>query len=268
MIFVINSIIHQQGSGKCYSLLPKYLYLTCTWLKKYLMYLMSSKYSEYLNLYLQIWKSNCTWLKYFQKYLTPTLLAALTKVLPKVLDPNPASGIRKLTAAFVSKNGVLSRFVFIARFRRQNEGISLLVPQIWQSRKGVPIQIQLINSHQVEDATEILIYHKFATWHPSIFCHSRQGNLVFGVPKFRVGGPKFCSGPLICTSSKFCLVLDLVMCQNVKIIRSRTSQNSGAVCEIVFAEVIDHRSRVEMIHHRPTVYTYRPVIRKVAHCWG
>ena len=74
---VINSIIHQWWSGKCYCLLPKYLYLTRTWLKKYLMYLMSSKYSEYLNLYLylQIWKSTCTWLKYFEKYLTPTLLA-------------------------------------------------------------------------------------------------------------------------------------------------------------------------------------------------
>ena len=72
---VINSIIHQWWSGKCYCLLPKYLYLTRTWLKKYLMYLMSSKYSEYLNLYLylQIWKSTCTWLKYFEKYLTPTL---------------------------------------------------------------------------------------------------------------------------------------------------------------------------------------------------
>ena len=73
---VINSIIHQWWSGKCYCLLPKYLYLTRTWLKKYLMYLMSSKYSEYLNLYLylQIWKSTCTWLKYFEKYLTPTLI--------------------------------------------------------------------------------------------------------------------------------------------------------------------------------------------------
>ena len=30
-----------------------------------------------------------------------------------------------------------------------------------------------------------------------------------------------------------------------------------AVCEIVFAKVIDHRSRVKMIHHRPIVYTYR-----------
>ena len=29
---------------------------TCTWLKKYLMYLMPSKYCEYLYLYLQIWK--------------------------------------------------------------------------------------------------------------------------------------------------------------------------------------------------------------------
>ena len=80
---VINSIIHQWWSGKCYCLLPKYLYLTHTWLKKYLMYLMSSKYSEYLNLYLylQIWKSTCTWLKYFEKYLTPTLLSTSEPVL-------------------------------------------------------------------------------------------------------------------------------------------------------------------------------------------
>ena len=69
---VINSIIHQWWSGMCYCLLLKNLYLTCTCLKNYLMYLMSSKYSEYLNL--QIWKSNCTWLKYFEKYLTPTLI--------------------------------------------------------------------------------------------------------------------------------------------------------------------------------------------------
>ena len=79
---VINSIIHQWWSGKCYCLLPKYLYLTCTWLKKYL---MSSKYSEYLNLYLylQIWKSTCTWLKYFEKYLTPTLMSI--KMLKKII---------------------------------------------------------------------------------------------------------------------------------------------------------------------------------------
>ena len=78
---VINSIIHQQWNGKCYCLLPKYLYLTCTWLKKYL---MSSKYSEYLNLYvyLQIWKSTCTWLKYFEKYLAPTLIAGYQKNAP------------------------------------------------------------------------------------------------------------------------------------------------------------------------------------------
>ena len=34
----------------------------------------------------------------------------------------------------------------------------------------------------------------------------------------------------------------------------------STVCEIVFAEIIDHRSRVKMIHHRPTVYTCRPVM--------
>ena len=33
---------------------------TCTWLKKYLVYLMPSKHFECL--YLQIWKSTCTWL--------------------------------------------------------------------------------------------------------------------------------------------------------------------------------------------------------------
>ena len=32
-----------------------------------------------------------------------------------------------------------------------------------------------------------------------------------------------------------------------------------SVCEIVFAEVIDHRSSVKMIHRRPTVYTSRLV---------
>ena len=34
----------------------------------------------------------------------------------------------------------------------------------------------------------------------------------------------------------------------------------STVCEIAFAEVIDHRSRVKVIHHRPAVYTYRPVM--------
>ena len=66
---LINSITHLWWSGRCYCLLPKYLYLTCTWLKKYL---MSSKY-----LYLQMWKSTFTWLKYFEKYLTPTLVVTV-----------------------------------------------------------------------------------------------------------------------------------------------------------------------------------------------
>ena len=35
-------------------------------------------YSEYLYLYLQIWKSTCTWLKYFEKYSTPTLVDTFT----------------------------------------------------------------------------------------------------------------------------------------------------------------------------------------------
>ena len=31
-------------------------------------------------------------------------------------------------------------------------------------------------------------------------------NFVLGGPKFRADGPKFCTGSLICTNSKFCLV--------------------------------------------------------------
>ena len=38
------------------------------------------------------------------------------------------------------------------------------------------------------------------------FRRSRQANSVFGGPKFRAGGPKFCTSSLIGTSSKFCLV--------------------------------------------------------------
>ena len=52
---------------------------------------------------------------------------------------------------------------------------------------------------------------QFATCPPSVFHHSRQANSALSGPKFRAGGPKFCTGPIICTSSKFCLVLDLVM---------------------------------------------------------
>ena len=49
----------------------------------------------------------------------------------------------------------------------------------------------------------------FATCPPSVFRHYRQANFALSGPKFRAGGPKFCTGPIICTSSKFCLVLDL-----------------------------------------------------------
>ena len=51
---------------------------------------------------------------------------------------------------------------------------------------------------------------QFATCPPSVFRHSRQANSALSGPKFRAGGPKFCTGPIICTGSKFCLVLDLV----------------------------------------------------------
>ena len=36
-----------------------------------------------------------------------------------------------------------------------------------------------------------------ATFRPSIFRHSHQANSVFGDPKFRAGGPKFCTSSLI-----------------------------------------------------------------------
>ena len=55
-----------------------------------------------------------------------------------------------------------------------------------------------------------LNHAQFAPCPPSIFRHSRQANSAFSGPKFRAGGPKCCTGPLICTSSKFCLVLDLL----------------------------------------------------------
>ena len=51
---------------------------------------------------------------------------------------------------------------------------------------------------------------QFATCPPSVFRHSRQANSALSGPKFRAGGPKFWTGPIICTSSKFCLVLNLV----------------------------------------------------------
>ena len=49
------------------------------------------------------------------------------------------------------------------------------------------------------------------TCHSSIFLHSHQGNSGFGRPKFRAGGSNCCSGPLTCTGSKFCLILDPFM---------------------------------------------------------
>ena len=58
---------------------------------------------------------------------------------------------------------------------------------------------------------------QFATCPPGVFRHSRQANSALSGPKFRAGGPKFCTGPIICTSSKFCLVLDLVLWASLKL---------------------------------------------------
>ena len=62
---------------------------------------------------------------------------------------------------------------------------------------------------------------QFATCPPSVFRHSRQANSALSGPKFRAGGPKFCTGPIICTSSKFCLVLDLLIVRSHKVLKPR-----------------------------------------------
>ena len=59
-------------------------------------------------------------------------------------------GIRKLTAAFGSKIGVFSRFSWLLDFGAKMAEFSLPVIQIWQSRKRVAIQIQLMNIHVSE----------------------------------------------------------------------------------------------------------------------
>ena len=58
--------------------------------------------------------------------------------------------IRKLTAAFVSKIGVFSRFSWSLDFGTKLAEFSLPVLQIWQSQNRVSIEIQLINIHVSE----------------------------------------------------------------------------------------------------------------------
>ena len=48
--------------------------------------------------------------------------------------------------------------------------------------------------------------------------------------------------------------------QRYSVSEKRVIVTLHTVHKIVFAEVIDHRSRVKMIHYRPTVYTCRPVM--------
>ena len=59
-------------------------------------------------------------------------------------------GIRKLTAAFVSKIGVFSRFSWSLDLGAKMAEFPLPVLQIWRSRKRVTIQIQLMNIHLSE----------------------------------------------------------------------------------------------------------------------
>ena len=58
--------------------------------------------------------------------------------------------IRKLTAAFISKIGVFSRFSWTLDFGAKMAEFPLPVLQIWWSRKRVAIQIQLMNIHVSE----------------------------------------------------------------------------------------------------------------------
>ena len=59
-------------------------------------------------------------------------------------------GIRKVTAAFVSKIGVFSWFSWSLDFGAKMAEFPLPVLQIWQSRNRVAIQIQLMNIHVSE----------------------------------------------------------------------------------------------------------------------
>ena len=59
-------------------------------------------------------------------------------------------GIRKLTAAFVYKIGVFSRFSWSLDFSAKMAEFPLPVLQIWRPRKRVAIQIQLMNIHVSE----------------------------------------------------------------------------------------------------------------------
>ena len=59
-------------------------------------------------------------------------------------------GIRKLTAAFLSKIGVFSRFSWSLDFGAKMAEFPLPVLHIWRSRKRVAIQIQLMNIHVSE----------------------------------------------------------------------------------------------------------------------
>ena len=83
-------------------------------------------------------------------------------------------GIRKLTAAFVSKIGFFSRFSWSLDFGTKMAEFPLPVLQIWQSRKRVAIQIQLINIHVSECWYYCLMY----TFGPQIWQYVRLPKLA------------------------------------------------------------------------------------------
>ena len=79
---------------------------------------------------------------------TPSALILLQEVCGLRLKTR--QGIKKLTAALVSKIGVFSQFSWSLDFGAKMAEFPFL--QIWQSRKRIAIQIQLRNIHVSEDS--------------------------------------------------------------------------------------------------------------------
>ena len=83
-------------------------------------------------------------------FLTRPPPANWCSLIDKYFKHKTPCGMRKLTAAFVSKIQVFSRFSWSLDFGAKMAEFPLPVLQIWRSRKWVAIQIQLLNIHVSE----------------------------------------------------------------------------------------------------------------------
>ena len=88
-----------------------------------------------------------------------------TKLIDNYFRHQTPCSIRKLTAAFVSKIGVFSRFSWMLHFGAKMAEFPLPVLQIWRSRKRVAIQIQLMNIHVSECKYCLHLFPKFGDEH-------------------------------------------------------------------------------------------------------